>query len=358
MKILFLTKYDYMGASSRYRTLQYLPYLKEQNIDFDVKPLFSDAYLRYKYANGKENKLITIKSILKRIFVVLFEASKYDILVIEKELIPYFPPILEWYLKLRKIPYILDYDDAVWHNYDNHKKAIVRFLFKNKIASVIKNAKSVIAGSEYIKAFAQQFNNNVHKIPTVIDMNKYQCSTKKNDMDKFIVGWIGSPSTSKYILYISEALKRFTDEYDAIVHLVGFDFKLSSKIGFRYKIIPWSETTEVAEICKFDVGIMPLVDKPFERGKCGFKLIQYMGCKKPVIASSVGENNIIVEDGINGFLVNNENEFYEKLKFFYANRNIAKEFGINGFKKVNKFYSLQESQKNYLKVLKKALEID
>lgn len=356
MKILFLTKYEYLGASSRYRTLQYLPYLKEQNIDFDVKPLFSDEYLRYKYANGKENKLITIKRILKRIYVSLFESQKYDLLVIEKELIPYFPPILEYCLKFTKIPYILDYDDAVWHNYDNHKKAIVRFLFKNKIASVIKNAKAVIAGSEYIKTFALQFNNNVYKIPTSIDMSKYQCSTGENDTDKFIVGWIGSSSTSKYILYISKALKRFTDKHNAIVHLVGFDFKLSSKIEFKHKIIPWSEKNEVEEICKFDVGIMPLVDEPFERGKCGFKLIQYMGCKKPVIASPVGENNIIVEDSVNGFLVNNENEFYEKLKFFYTNRDIVEEFGINGFKKVNNFYSLQESQKKYLEVLKKALE--
>jgi len=355
VKILFLPKHEYMGASSRYRTLQYLSYLKEQNIDFDLKPLFSDAYLTYKYANGKENKLITIKRILKRIYVVLFEASKYDVLVIEKELIPYFPPILECYLKLRKIPYIVDYDDAVWHNYDNHKKAIVRFLFKNKIARVIKNAKSVIAGSEYIKDFALQFNDKVHKIPTVIDMKKYQCSTKKNDTDEFVVGWIGSPSTSNYIFHISEALKRFTDEYDGIVHLVGFDFKLSLEIRFNHNIISWSEMSEVEEICKFDVGIMPLPETPFERGKCGFKLIQYMGCKKPVIASPVGENNIIVEDGINGFLANDENEFYEQLKLFYTNRDNAKEFGITGFEKVNKLYSLQESQKIYLEVLKEGI---
>jgi len=355
MKILFLPKHEYMGASSRYRTLQYLPYIKENNIDFNVRPLFSDEYLKFKYKHGKENKIITLKRILNRIQTILFKASTYDVLVIEKELIPYFPPILEWYLKLKKIPYIVDYDDAVWHNYDNHKKAIVRFLFKNKIATVVKNAKSVIAGSEYIKDFALQFNDNVHKIPTVIDTKKYQCSSRKNDADKFVVGWIGSPSTSKYIFLISNALKSFTDEYNAIVHLVGFDPKLSSEIEFNHCVISWSEMSEVEEICKFDVGIMPLVDSSFERGKCGFKLIQYMGCKKPVIASPVGENNIIVEDGINGFLANDENEFYEQLKFFYTNRDSAKEFGINGFQKVNKLYSLQKSQKKYLEVLQEGI---
>lgn len=357
MKILFLPKHEYMGASSRYRTLQYLPYIKEQNICFDVKPLFSDDYLKYKYKYGKENKTITLKRILGRIKTVLFDASEYDVLVIEKELIPYTPAILEWYLKFRKIPYIVDYDDAVWHNYDLHRKSIVRFLFKNKISTVMKYATSIIAGSEYIKDYAIKFNKNIHKIPTVIDISKYQCVDVNNKSDKFIVGWIGSPSSSQYILSVSDTLKKFTDEYHAIVHLIGFDLKLLSQLLFKYEVIPWSEESEVLEICKFDVGLMPLIDSYFERGKCGFKLIQYMGCKKPVIASPTGENSVIVEENINGFLANSEKEFYEHLKFLYNHQDEGVDFGINGFEKVDKYYTLQVAQKQYIDAIKQSLNI-
>jgi len=233
MKILFLPKHEYMGASSRYRTLQYLPYIKENNIDFDVSPLFSDEYLTFKYEHGKENKIITFKRILNRIRTILFKASTYDVLVIEKELIPYFPAILEGYLKLKKIPYIVDYDDAVWYNYDLHRKSIVKSLFKNKIRYVIKNAQCIVAGSEHIVDYAKHTNaRNIVKIPTVIDLEKYICTDIENK-DKFIVGWIGSPSSSKYIFEINTVLKEFTDKYNAIIHLVGFDKKLSSQFFSR-----------------------------------------------------------------------------------------------------------------------------
>lgn len=356
MKILFLTKHEYMGASSRYRTLQYLPYVKEKNIDFDVKPLFSDEYLRYKYKYGKENKIITLKRILSRIKTILFDAIKYDILVIEKELIPYTPPLLEYYLNLRKIPYIVDYDDAVWHNYDMHKNKLVRFLFTNKIKYVMKNAQCVIAGSEYIVNYAKQANaSNIVKIPTVIDLEKYICNEveKKNT---FIIGWIGSPSSSKYILEINTLLKKFTDNYNAVVHLVGFDKKLAEQLLFNHKIIDWSEESEVKEINYFDVGIMPLPNTPFERGKCGFKLIQYMGCKKPVIASPVGENKIIVENNINGFLVNNEKEWLIALEKLYNSNELCKSMGENAYMKIKNFYSLDIAKKQYVNTIKEAYE--
>ena len=356
MKILFLPKHEYMGASSRYRTLQYLPYIEENNMDFDVSPLFSDEYLKFKYKHGKENKIITFKRILNRIQTILFKASTYDVLVIEKELIPYFPAILEWYLKLKKIPYIVDYDDAVWHNYDLHRKSIVKFLFKNKIRYVIKNAQCIVTGSEYIVDYAKYANaRNIVKIPTVIDLEKYICTDIENK-DKFIVGWIGSPSSSKYILELNTVLKEFTDKYNATVHLVGFDKKLSSQLLFNNKIIDWTEESEVKEINYFDVGIMPLPDTPFERGKCGFKLIQYMGCKKPVIATPVGENKIIVESNINGFLANNDKEWLIALEKLYKSKELCRSMGENAYIKINNFYSLDIVKNKYINTIKEIHE--
>jgi len=136
----------------------------------------------------------------------------------------------------------------------------------------MKLASVVIGGSEYIIEYAKNAGSKkIEKIPTVIDLRKYNCVD--------VIGWIGSPSTSRYVLSINEALAKFTEKYNAIVHLIGFDKKLEDKLLFNGKIIEWSEQTEVDEICKFDVGIMPLEDGPFERGKCGFKLIQRISGK-------------------------------------------------------------------------------
>ena len=348
MKILFLTKYEYLGASSRYRTLQYLPYVKEAGFEFDVSPLFNDKYLEYKYSHGKANMLVTLGRLLRRMKTVLFDTFKYDLLVIEKELVPYFPPVFEYYLKFIRKNYIVDYDDAIWHNYDSHKKQWVRKLLGNKIKYVMKNAQIVIGGSEYIIDYAKKAGaKKVVKIPTSIDLEKYKC---ENDgkKDKFIIGWIGSPATSKYILNLNNVLADFTKNYDSIVHLVGFDKKLEDELLFDLKIIDWSEEKEVQEICKFDVGIMPLTDSPFERGKCGFKLIQYMGCKKPVIASPVGENKIIVEHQINGYLAKSETEWLEFLTLLHNAKDLRDKLGVNGYEKVKMHYSLEENKNKYL----------
>lgn len=355
MRILFLPKHELKGASSRYRTLQYLPYLDEKKCIYTIEPLFSDKYLEYKYNYGKENKLITLRCILKRIIIILTQALNYDILVIEKELLPYFPPFLEYYLKLTKIPYVVDYDDAVWHNYDQHRIPIIRKLLGKKIETIIRNSTATIVGSEYLRNYSLNvLAKNVFKIPTVIDLNKYH-DIKSTKNDEFIVGWIGSPSSSRYILELDEVLKIFTNEFNAVVNLIGFDRSLKKDLNFKFNIIDWNEETEVEEMYKFDIGIMPLTNTPFEKGKCGFKLIQYMGCRKPVIASPIGENNIIVDDNINGFLADNERYWLKYLTFFYKNKDQVHKFGENGFDKVKKYYSLENNQEKYLEIIKNSM---
>jgi len=350
VKILFLPKHSQLGASSRYRTFQYLPFLKQQGILFDVSPLFSKEYLLHKYKTGKENKILTIMRILNRIKTILLNASKYDLLVIEKELIPYLPAFLEYYLILRKIPYILDYDDAIWHYYCNDKNSIMKYIRESKIKNIMNHSQAVICGSEYLLNYANQSKSKrTYKIPTVIDLEKYE---KSNNNSQFCIGWIGSPGTSKYILNLNNILKKITDEFDVVVNLIGFDKNLENKLSFNNSIINWSEDTEISELMNFDIGIMPLDDNPFERGKCGFKLIQYMGSSIPVIASPVGENSIIVDHKINGFLANTDDEWYYYIKYYIENPKERSKMGNNGFMKVNEKYSLEKHKYCYLNVIR------
>ena len=283
-----------------------------------------------------------------RIKDVIFLSRKYDLIIIEKEIIPFFPPILEYFLKVNHIPYFVDFDDAIFHNYDKNKKKIIRLMLKNKIPYVIKWSKLVIVGSHYLREFASRYNSNILFLPTVVNIYNYKTQLKRTKSNEFIIGWIGSPTTSHYIVSIIEELIRFCSNHNAKINLIGFDRKLlkNKRSGF-INFINWNEDSEINELNKISVGIMPLDDSEWAKGKCGFKLIQYMACSKPVVASAVGENNIIIDHGINGYLVKEKKDWYKYLKKIYNNPNLAKQMGEENFRKINNKYSLHVTSEIY-----------
>lgn len=351
MKVLFLTRYGRLGASSRVRTLQYLPFLASQGIEVTFKPLFSDAYLKALYSGGSRWWEVT-KGYLVRIQALL-TASKYDVVYVEKELFPFLPAIAELFLKLARVPYVVDYDDALFHRYDCHSNALIRRLLARKIDRVMKLSSQVIAGNRYladraVNAGAQQ----VKIIPTVLDIERY-CRAAKSCSETLIVGWIGSPSTSRYLkplLPVFESIR-----CDMSVRFVAVGAKQSDFEGSPVEVWQWSESTEVESIQRFDIGIMPLPNTPWERGKCGYKLIQYMACGVPVIASPVGVNLELVEHGRNGYLANSAGEWGECIRVLLSmNQADRTEMGEVGRAIVEKSYTLQVTESNYLETICKA----
>ena len=355
MKILFFSKYSKLGSSSRYRIYQYIPLLKAKGIACDTSFLLNDEYLKTIYDNKNYNKFKIVFFYLKRVLKIL-SIKKYDLVIIEKELFPYFPPIFEFLLKVLNVKFILDYDDATFHTYDLHKDKVVKFVLKNKISKIMRMSSCVITGSPYLSRYAEKYNSNVIEIPTVVDLLRYNNKFDKRE-NEFIIGWIGSHSTSKYLLDILPALSSFCKKYDSRVKLIGFDKSiLSQNLKLPIEIIEWDENTEIENIFSFSVGIMPLEDTPWSRGKCGFKLIQYLACGKPVIASPIGVNNDIVDEGINGFLAKNNDEWFKYLERIYLGdkfRNDAKEISIS---KVKEKYSLEKAFSLYYKVVKKCMD--
>jgi len=355
MKVLFLTKYDNLGASSRYRTLQFLPYLQKRGIKYKVSPLFSNKYLEYKYNNKKTCKIEVVKALIKRIFN-LINIKHYDLIVIEKELLPYFPPFFEKIIYRRKKPFVLDYDDAIFHNYDNNNTKIIRFVLKNKIKKVMELANLVIVGNSYLYDYAKNITDNVVLIPTVIDLAKYP-TKKPVEPNIFTIGWIGSPATSHYILDILPTLEYFCLNNNCKLKLVGFDKKLLKNINnFFIKVVEWSEEKEIDYLKTFTVGIMPLKDDKWSRGKCGLKIIQYMGTFLPVIASPVGVNSDLIVSGVNGFLARDENEWLSSLEKLYLNKDLRIKMGYLGRKKVEEMYSLQVYAPKYIESILSVLK--
>lgn len=338
MKVLLLSRYGNLGASSRIRSYQYLPYLREQGMEVTLAPLLPDDYLRELYA-GKRPRLVSILAAYLRRIGALIRREKFDLLWIEYEFFPWLPGWLESLVLSKKIPYLVDYDDAIFHRYDQHPNPLVRRMLGHKIDAVMRYASTVVVGNDYlcdhaIKAGAQR----VEILPTSIDLARYP-PPKSAQNETFTIGWIGSPATTRYLHLVREALAEVCAHNQARVVLVG-----ASEPGWMdvpHAIHPWSEDTEVAQIGGFDVGIMPLEDSPWERGKCGYKLIQYMACGKPVVAAPVGINTRIVEPGINGYLAETKHDWVRALTALMADAGLRQQMGAAGRAKVERGYSVQ-----------------
>jgi glycosyltransferase involved in cell wall biosynthesis len=261
-------------------------------------------------------------------------------LFVQTELFPYLPTAFERRLLSRGIPCVYDYDDAWFHRYDGHANRVLRVLLRNKIPSLIERAAGVIVGSTYLAQYMRPFNRNVNLIPTCIDLECYPSAPLPLRPDPFFtIGWIGSPSTTLFLREVEGALAQFCSRHEARIVLIGASQEPLHIPNLTR--LPWTEETEVEAISQFDVGIMPLSDTPFNRGKCAFKLIQYMGCWKPVIASPVGENVRVVEHGSNGFLAASPSEWMDALERLYADSALRQTMGRVGRGKIEREYSLQ-----------------
>ena len=340
VKVLFLTKYARNGASSRYRTFQYLPWFEEAGIHCQVMPLFDEAYLIHRYQSGRGHASDVLRAFLRRLGA-LATARRFDLVVVEYELLPYFPALPERWLGLLGVPYVVDYDDALFHQYDQHKSGWVRRLLGRKIARVMRGAKLVTAGNAYLADYARSAGAaRVEFIPTVIDLDRYPRASATRPPDApLTIGWIGSPSTAKYLQAIAPALTEVCAGVKVQVRLIG-----SGPIelpGVPMEVLPWDEATEVSNMQQFDVGIMPLPDEPWALGKCGFKLIQYMACSLPVVASPVGVNREIVEPGVNGYLAATPADWTQSLTALLKDADLRRRMGQAGRKKVELEYSLQ-----------------
>ena len=338
IKVLALTRYGALGASSRMRFLQFLPALASEGIEIEVQSLFDDETLSLKYEQGNYGLATVLQCFVKRISIMR-KRNLYDLLWIEKEALPWWPLWLERSM-LQGIPYILDYDDAWFHNYDLHRLKLVRQLFGHRLDELMANATLVIGGNQYLTQRAQHAGAPwVEMLPTVIDLERYSKPKIKFEIDKIpVVVWIGSPSTVRYLKILQKPLQQLAQRVPFQLRVIGGEIVIP---GVNMQCIPWSEDTEVENIVRADVGVMPLLDSPWERGKCGYKLIQYMACGLPVVASPIGVNTEIVRADVNGYLASNANDWVYALEKLLLDVDLRKQMGHMGRQRVEQEYCLQ-----------------
>jgi glycosyltransferase involved in cell wall biosynthesis len=354
LKILLLTRYGRLGASSRLRALQYLPYFESLGWQMDPAPFFSNVYLEKLYA-GEPTWGETLLAYWGRIRA-LVRTGRYELVWVEKEILPFLPASAELILKAFGTPYIVDYDDALFHKYDLHRLHVVRVLLGRKIDAVMKNAALVVAGNQYLADRAKSAGaRRVKIVPTVIDLNRYPAGNDQPDKNDrpLVVGWIGTPKTSRYLCPLKNVFESLQSQFNVRFVAVGSTRK--SLGDLPVEPWQWSEDTEVDSIRHFDIGIMPLEDSPWERGKCGYKLIQYMACGLPVVASPVGVNTEIVGPGVNGFLAQGERSWWESLAALLSGAESRRQMGRKGRKKVESRYCLQVQAPRLAKLIRELI---
>lgn len=349
MKVLLLSRYDRLGSSSRTRFYQYLPRLAAGGVEVTVAPLLGDGYVARLYA-GAGKSWGAVAAAYGRRLGHLSRVGRFDVAWIEKELFPMLPAWAEFALKRLGVPTVLDYDDAVFHGYDLHRSPLVRAVLGGKIDAVMRRATVVLAGNAYLAGRAREAGAPwVEELPSVVDLDRYP-PPRERRVESFAVGWIGSPVTTKYLGLIEAPLRALCrDEGTRLVTIGAGPLRLD---GVRTERLPWSEASEVESLSQIDVGIMPVADAPFERGKCGYKLVQYMACGLPVVAPPVGANAEIIEHGLDGFLVHSDDEWIAALSELRASPELRARMGAAGRRKVEERYSLQVTAPRLLELLR------
>jgi glycosyltransferase involved in cell wall biosynthesis len=278
-----------------------------------------------------------VRAYFKRMMTLL-KVRDYSAVWVEKETLPFLPGVFESWLSFMKVPYFIDYDDAIFHNYDRHRSLWVRTLLGTKLDVLLRAAKCVTVGNSYLEGYAIQHGaSSVERFPTVVDISRYPVMPPVAGSE-LRVGWIGTPSTSKYLEIVRPVLESLSKKINIKLVTIGAPDLGHYQLPLEQH--PWSADTEGLLLSGVHVGIMPLVDDMWERGKCGYKLIQYMACGRPVIASPIGMNVDIVNRDV-GFLAKTEQDWLLAFETLAADVALRDQMGMNARKLVETQYSLQ-----------------
>lgn len=343
MRVAFFTRYDDNGASSRVRAMQYTRILQSSGIEPEFLPLLSNEYLTLRYQRRNANRE-TLSGYARRCSDLL-NTARFELLWIEKELFPFAPYVIER-AALRGKPFVLDFDDAIFHNYDLSPRATIRRLLGQKIDRLMADARIVIAGNGYLADRAARAGaRNVERLPSAIDLSLYptpgvrQQVMEREPTQPFRIAWIGSPATAHYLEMLKPALQQLALRTRLELHVIGAS--APEWPGVAAVSVPWSAETEAQSLSRCDAGVMPLSATPWEKGKCSFKLIQYMACGLPVVASPVGMNLDVVHPGRNGLLAATDQDWISALEQLAAQPDLRISMGEVGRAEVEQRYCIQ-----------------
>lgn len=377
IKVLFLVEAEPirgLSPASRFRVYQYVPLLENNGVKCKVLPSFPSKYFMGKRFWWKIDNFSPILGkfifytgilimIMKR-FIDLYRSLRYDIIFIQREILPVnFAPFLEKLFSKINKNIIFDFDDAIYFIPKSNKKQKTRKSFlknilidEEKIPKIIEMSKQIIVANKYLYNYAKEYHKKIAIIPTPVDTAVYQ-PIKKKKKRNFVIGWIGTTSNLLYLLDLEEIFIKLARKYDYVLEIITNKLDKTVEMDeVKVTIKEWNIESEVDDLINFDIGIMPLRDDEWTRGKSGFKALQYMAMEIPTIASPVGVNKEIIIDGENGFLASSTQDWINKLSLLIENGELRKKLGIEGRKTVEEKYSLDINTSLLLECFKKVVD--
>jgi len=354
---LMLDPYD-TCPGQRFRIEQWEPYLKDTGIEIDYFSFTNENLRKILYKEGHffSKTLGMSKALLRRVGHVL-GASNYDAVYLFRTASFIGPALLERLLKLRGIPTIFDFDDAIYlTNTSDNNKRFGWLKFSGKTADICRLSSSVTVGNSHLAEYAKQFNESVFVVPTSIDTDWYRpVEDEGTKNEKVIVGWTGS-STSQYHLEAFEPTL-----IELLEKRKNVDIRVISNREPSFKEIPyswreWSPETEVKEIANIDIGIMPTPNDEWSRGKCALKALQYMSLGIPAICTDMGANRDVIEQGENGFLAKNQEEWLSYFDLLIDDSVLRKQLGDEARRTVVNRYSMNKCAELFAEVVRTTIK--
>lgn len=353
-RILFVAQHrPNRNPSQRYRFEQYLDFLEARGYAYDFSFLLNekDDAAFYRPGNYFRKLIILLKSILRR-WRDVRRARSYDVIFVQREAVMLGSSFFERQFSKRS-KLIYDFDDAIWlPNVSEGNRPLSWLKRPEKTQKIIQLANTVLAGNAYLASYARQFNEQVHIFPTTIDLDMYRSQVyPEKDPDRVCIGWTGSSTTLFEFIAFEKVLKQLVDKYQDKIYIKVIGQAAYKSDLIEVKSVAWSSETEVIELCELDIGIMPLHNSDWSRGKCACKGLQYMALGIPAVMSAIGVNQKIINSGENGFLCETEEEWVEALSALIESAELRRKLGGNGQETVQQEYAREVWQERFLALL-------
>ncbi len=335
VNVLCLTQGPLAAPSSRYRVYQLLPHLQTLGVDCVVSPALDDETYRRLYQTAGGSRLAAFNAIRRQRQQDLQRLSDFDLVWIQKGIFPGLTASIECKIAARR-PVIFDFDDAIWLPRQGGNP-ILRLLHREStVQKILRRASAVIAGNDFLADYARRFAGNVTVVPSAVELARYRHGTGTT------VGWIGSRSTLPYLHSLAPVFQQLGITPRVIA---------AGMPDFPADFHPWQMETEVDELAQLGIGVAPLPDNPWERGKCAVKILQYMACGLPVVATPVGVQRELVRDGVTGFHATTPTEWRDRLQQLLADAALRQRLGAAGHEVVAQSYDLPVVAARVAKIL-------
>ena len=346
-----------MAPSQRFRIEQWAPRLEAKHgIRLDLVPFESRELTKVLYESGRRvEKAVRILKDTWRRRHVLELAKKYDGVIIHREAALLGPAFYEKLLSRTGVPLFFDFDDAIWLQQKSANGIFARLHFYGKTGTICRLSRAVSAGNEYLADYARKWNPNVFVVPTSIELSRYPVQPLLTNDDPIVIGWSGSTHTLPHLETARPALEELARRRKIVLKVICNKPPERPIAGAENVFLPWKEEGEAEALGAVHLGIMPLPDDDFTRGKCGLKALQYMATGRPVVISPVGMNRELVRSGENGILATTVDEWVTALESLASSRSLREKMGAEGRRTVEERYSADVVAAQFADVVRRTL---